>query len=170
MVYMKRFKFVSTIALIFYVCALTACTPESSKMPIPESSKKTATPVEIKAKALCEQFNVTIDRNIKEMALSSVEGDSSDQSAMQQSARLTQNSNRLSTIMINLDLMAKNKCSPRQNPIDASIYSSQASSCYRAILGQTLASYGADEEKKKSASVTANFACDFNTWNTSVSK
>lgn len=108
--------------------------------------------------ATCAELNATIDRNILEMAVSEAEGDSLDKSAMQQSARLAQNSNRLATIMVNLQLQTQNKCSPRQKSIDAAIYSAQAKKCYWASRS---AAYETDAAKKMSAAV----ACDFKAWN-----
>lgn len=112
----------------------------------------------------CADFNSAIDRNIVEIAVSAVDGSTSDKSAVQQSARLAQNNNRLSTIMVNVQLQVQNHCQPRQKPIDASIYSTQASSCYNKRLEQMTASYGSDEEKKTSANGNAELACDFNAW------
>jgi cytoskeletal protein RodZ len=131
--------------------ALVACSPSGSK-------------------ELCEELNSTIDRNIKEIALSEIEGSTSDKSAMQQGARLAQNNNRLTTIMANLELQSQNKCPPRQRAIDASIYSVQAAGCYSAMLGQKLANYGSDASAKKAASEKATTACEFKSWNAQVPK
>lgn len=140
-----------TGAAIPLTCLLVACSPEVPK-------------------EICVGLNETIDRNIKGIALSDIEGDSADKSAMQQGARLAQNNNRLTTIMINLELQAQNKCPPRQKPIDSSIYSSQAQHCYIEILEQQSANYGSDEERKKTAMAKVMSACDFNAWNVQVTK
>ena len=113
--------------------------------------------------ATCAELNATIDRNILEMAVSEAEGDSLDKSAMQQSARLAQNNNRLATIMVNLQLQTQNKCLPRQKSIDAAIYSAQAKKCYWASRS---AAYETDAAKKMSATV----ACDFKAWNSPTVK
>ena len=113
----------------------------------------------------CAEFNSTIDHNIMEIALSEFQGETSDKSAMQQGARLAQINNRLSTITVNVLLQSQNKCQPRQNPIDPSIYSSQASSCYLARLEQMSASYGSDEEKKTNTKAKVTSVCDFKDWN-----
>jgi hypothetical protein len=138
-------------AVISLSAALVACSPSGSK-------------------ELCEELNSTIDRNIKEIALSDIEGSASDKSAMQQGARLAQNNNRLTTIMANLELQSQNKCPPRQRPIDASIYSVQAAGCYSAILKRQLAEYGADEAAKKATSEKVTSACEFKSWNAQVTK
>jgi len=113
----------------------------------------------------CVEFNSAIDRNIMEIALTEIDGETSDKSAVQQGTRLAQINNRLSTITINVLLQAQNKCQPRQKPIDPSIYSSQASSCYLAQLEQRSASYGSDEEKKTAAKAKVTSVCDFKAWN-----
>jgi len=118
----------------------------------------------------CAEFNSTIDRNIMEIAMSEIEGETSDKSAVQQGARLAQINNRLSTITVNVLLQAQNKCQPRQKPIDPSIYSSQASSCYRARLEQMSASFGSDEEKKTTAKAKVTSVCDFKAWNLQTPK
>jgi hypothetical protein len=114
---------------------------------------------------VCGELNSSIDRNIVEIAVSAADGDTSDKSAMQQSARLAAINNRLSTVMINLQLQAQYKCSPRQQPIDPAIYSSQALECYGARLKLILESYGSDADKKASAKTTVSSACDFKAWN-----
>lgn len=133
------------------VVALEACSPTS--------------PPEI-----CAEFNSIIDHNIMAIAISGVEGETSDKSAIQQGARLAQNNNRLSTIMLNIQLQAQNKCQPRQKPIDASIYASQAQECYLARLKQMSASYGTDEDKKTASNAATLLACDFKAWNTKTNK
>ena len=115
---------------------------------------------------ICADFNAVIDRNIMEIALSDIDGDVSDKSAMQQGARLARSGNRLSTIMLNVQLQAQNKCPPRQKPLDPALYSEQATACYSARLEQMTASYGSDEGKKAAAKAKANSSCDFKTWNT----
>ncbi len=119
---------------------------------------------------VCAELNATIDRNIVEIATSAVEGDSSDKSAVQQGARLTRDGNRLSTIMLNLQLQSQNKCQPRQKPIDPSIYPLQAMTCHLARLEQVSASYGSDEDKKTAAKTKTASICDFKTWNTPAAK
>ncbi len=104
---------------------------------------------------ICYGLNAAIDRNIVEIAVTAA-GEIIDKSATQQGARLTQINNRLSTIMINIQLQAQNRCPPRENPIDASIYPLQASQCLIARL------------KGDSAEVT--LACDFKAWNTKQAK
>jgi hypothetical protein len=139
------------IILIPIVVALAACSPASP----PE---------------MCAEFNSVIDHNIMVIALSEVEGETSDKSAMQQGARLAQNNNRLSTIMLNIQLQAQNKCQPRQKPIDTSIYASQAQECYLARLKQMSATYGTDEDKKTASKAASLLACDFKAWNTKKNK
>ena len=119
---------------------------------------------------ICVEFNSAIDRNIMEIALSENEGVMSDKSAVQQGARLAQINNRLSTITVNILLLAQNKCQPRQKPIDPSIYSSQASSCNRARLDQRSETYGSDEGKKTTAKAKVTSVCDFKAWDLQTPK
>lgn len=130
---------------------LSVCSPTSSQ----------AAP-----QTICAELNSTIDRNIVEIAVSGVEGDLSDKSAAQQGARLTQNSNRLSTIMINIQLQAQNKCPPRQKPIDATIYTSQARDCYLARLSI----FSSDKDKVANAVATVAQTCDLKAWDSQVAK
>ncbi|MDY7573037.1 hypothetical protein [Actimicrobium sp. CCI2.3] len=141
------------LGLIPFAGALVACSPVSSG-----------------SAEACAALNSTIDRNIVEIAVSDTEGEGKDTSAMQQGARFAQNNNRLSTIILNLQLQAQNKCPPRQVPIDASIYSKQASDCYLARMEQSIENYGSDEGKKKTIKTKATLACDFKIWNTQVAK
>lgn len=118
----------------------------------------------------CVELDSAIDRNIMEIALTEIQGETSDKSAVQQGARLAQINNRLSTITVNVLLQAQNKCQPRQKPIDPSIYSSQATICYLARLEQVSASYGSDEEKKTAAKAKVTSVCDFKAWNVQTQK
>jgi hypothetical protein len=146
------------------VIALSACSPPTPS-PTSSSTASTATSPEI-----CAGFNSTIDNNIFEIAMSEIEGEILDKSAVQQSARLAQNNNRLSTIMVNIQMQAQNQCPARQKPIDASIYTSQALNCYRAKLGHASTYYGADENAKTAEEAKVTLACDFKAWNTPAAK
>lgn len=137
--------------LIFFMMALVGCTSETA----PE---------------ICKELNSAIDRNIVEIAVTEMEGETSDKSAIQQGARLAQINNRLSAVNINVMLQGQNKCQPRQKPIDPSIYRSQASNCYLARLGMVSASYGTDEEKKAAATTKLASSCDFTSWNLQSTK
>lgn len=136
---------VSGCALI--VVFLAACGPS------PETQK------------VCAALDEVINGEIKKYALTEIEGDMSDKSAMQQSARLTQNNNQLATIQINLELQAQNKCPPRQSPIEFSQYKDSARKCYSAHLHQLLAGYAKDETKAKAADAESEKECDFKQWN-----
>ena len=113
----------------------------------------------------CRDLNSAIDHNIVKIAVTEMEGESSDKSAMQQGARLAQINNRLSAINVNVMLQGQNKCQPRQKPIDPSIYRSQASGCYLARLELVSASFGTNEEKKAAAMTKVAKSCDFTSWN-----
>lgn len=115
---------------------------------------------------ICAELNSAIDRNIVEIALSEFEGDMNDKSAAQQGARLVQNSNRLSTIMLNIQLQAQNKCPPRQKPIDASIYRAQAQGCY---LARAKILRG-DKEVAANAAATIDQICDLKAWDAQANK
>lgn len=115
---------------------------------------------------ICAELNSAIDRNIVEIALSEYEGDLNDKSAAQQGARLVQNSNRLSTIMLNIQLQAQNKCPPRQKPIDASIYSAQAGRCYLARLQV----FDSDKEVAANAVATIDQTCGLKAWDAQANK
>ena len=149
-----RFPIIAILTTAISACSLPASTPTVTQP----------------AQELCAEFNSTIDSNIMDIALSTVEGDVSDKSAMQQSARHAQNSNRLSTIMINIQLLAQNRCPPRQQPIDPSIYNKQASECYLARLQLMVASRSKDEEKTTSSMTAVDSACKFKNWNTQATK
>lgn len=137
------------LPIVMVVSVLSGCSPTSSQAAPP---------------TICTELDSAIDRNIVEIAVSEVEGDMNDKSAMQQSARLAQNSNRWSAIMANIQLQAQNKCSPRQKPIDASIYATQASDCYIARLKEVSASYGSEEKIKTAAKAISAQACDLKSW------
>jgi len=85
---------------------------------------------------ICAEFDRTIDRNIKRIALTLIEGEVSDKGAMQQAARYTMVSSRLQIIATNVDLQSKHSCQIRQVPIDPLVYEEDALKCYSATLGQ----------------------------------
>ena len=149
-----RFPIIAILTTAISACSLPASTPTVTQP----------------AQELCAEFNSTIDRNIVDIAVSEAEGDTADKSAMQQGARLAQNGNRLSTILINIQLLAQNRCPPRQQPIDTSIYKIQAVTCHRARLELMLASFGTDKEKTTSSKTAVDSACNFKGWNTRAAK
>lgn len=144
-------KFVTLPIVVTIVGVLSVCSPISSQAAL---------------STICAELNSTIDRHIVEIAVSEVEGDMRDKSAAQQAARLTQNSNRWSAIMANIQLQAQNKCSPRQKPIEASIYTAQARNCYLARL-QMLSS---DKDKMTAGALALTEACDLKAWETPAKK
>lgn len=148
-------KIVALAIVVGVVGALSGCSPTSTQVESP---------------TICGELNSAIDRNIVEIAVSEVEGVMSDKSAVQQSARLAQNSNRWSAIMANIQLQTQNKCSPRQKPIDASIYATQASDCYIARLKEVSAGYGSEEKIKTAAKAISAQACDLKSWETPAKK
>lgn len=144
-------KFVALPIVVTIVGVLSVCSPISSQAAPP---------------TICAELDSAIDRNIVEIAVSEVEGEARDKSAAQQAARLTQNSNRWFTIMTNIQLQAQNKCSPRQKPIDASIYSHQALACYEARYEI----FSSDKEKAANALATINQTCGLKDWDAQVKK
>lgn len=119
---------------------------------------------------LCAQLTSTIDRNIVEIAVSDSEGYSADKSAMQQSARSQENENRLSIILINTQLQAQNKCTPRAKSIDPSLYRENASVCYLAKMERSIAGYGQDAPKQSLAKQKVSESCDFSKWSIQAQK
>lgn len=116
-------------------------------------------------KELCDRLNSTIDKNIFAVALSEAAG-YIDKSAVQQSARAQDNANLLAVIMINVQLQAQNRCSPRVAPIEPSAYNKNASACYHARLERKVVSYGDDQERKSAAVKKEVESCDFSKWST----
>ena len=147
----RSLKVIMISIILINFCVLTACSSSAS-------AKK------------CAEFDTTIDQNIMEIAISEVGGAIEDNSAIQQGARLTQNNNRLSTIMINIQLQGQNKCFPRQQPIDTTIYALQAHVCYLARTKKLIASFGSDEKEKAVSKDAEQLACDFKSWNTNTEK
>ncbi len=87
--------------------------------------------------AVCAEFDRTIDRNIKRIALTLVQGEIADKGAMQQAARYSMVSSRLQIIATNVDLQAQHNCQIRQSPIDPLVYEEDALKCYSATLRET---------------------------------
>lgn len=158
---------ISLLPIVATVGALSACSPDFPTATSPDSPRA-ASPNSATAAspAMCAEFDSVIDRNIVDIAVSEIDG-SSDKSAIQQGARFTENSNRLSTIMINIQLQAQNRCPPRQKPIDASIYRSHALKCWTSRMG-----YGSYEDEKTAAAAKARVdqVCDLKTWETPAKK
>jgi len=86
--------------------------------------------------AVCAELDRTIDRNIKQIALTLAQGEIVDKGAMQQAARYTMVSSRLQIIATNIDLQSKHNCQIRQSPIDPLEYEEDALKCYSAMLEQ----------------------------------
>lgn len=115
-------------------------------------------------KELCESLNSTINNNLLEIAVSNSVGETSDSSAVQQSARAQVNQNRLSVIMINVQLQTQNKCSPRSTPIEPLAYGKNSSACYIARSQRNIAGYSRDQEKISAAEKKVAETCDFSKW------
>lgn len=112
---------------------------------------------------ICADLNATIDRNIFELAMSSEDGSASDRSAVQQGARFTSDSNRWLLIMANLQLMQNNKCTPRSDSIDPSIYRRQAAECSEARFKERIERYSDDKTKSDSKEIVSQ-KCDLSKW------
>ena len=78
-----------------------------------------------------------IDNSIRQYALAEIEGEDRDKSAVQQGARLTQMSNHLTAIQINLHLQERNKCIPRETAIDPALWTKPAKKCRSAIWSRS---------------------------------
>jgi hypothetical protein len=116
-------------------------------------------------KEICAKLNSTIDRNIVDIAISNSAGDDVDKSAMQQSARAQDNENRLSVIMINVQLQAQNSCAPREKPIDPTLYGKSASNCHTTrLLERSVIIYRRDPAEIAIAEKKTAEACDFSKW------
>lgn len=76
----------------------------------------------------CAAFSGAIESALKQAAADLIEG-VADNSAPRASLRELRVANSLATIRINVDLMAQNKCPPRQTPVDTSYYTVDAFTC-----------------------------------------
>ncbi|MBM3330198.1 MAG: hypothetical protein FJY67_12160 [Calditrichaeota bacterium] len=132
------------------IISLGGCLPEDSKQI--EERQKT-----------CASLDEAIDRNIFGYAMSEAQS-TSDKSAIQQGARATENQNRLVIIEINVNLMIQNKCQARKQPIDPTVYSSNANACYFAQLKALSAAYRSNEQDQKASVEKLNSDCDFKKW------
>jgi hypothetical protein len=121
-------------------------------------------------KELCAQLNSVIDRSIVDIAVSNFAGEDGDKSAMQQSARSQDNQGRLSMIMINVQLQAQNKCSPRAKPIEPTAYEKNAAVCYLARRDLAILSYGPDKNGMSLAAKKVTASCDFSQWSPQQAK
>lgn len=138
----------SSACLMLLTCLQLGCSPAK---PVPSAS--------------CINFDETIDRNILNAAMSRIDGDMNDKSAMQQGARLAENNNRLSVIAINIQLMTQHNCVNRETPIDPAIYEAQAYKCMSNRQELVLAELRKDESTKKVAKEAVALSCNFKSWN-----
>ena len=116
-------------------------------------------------KEICAKLNSTIDRNIVDIAVSNSAGYDVDKSALQQSARAQDNENRLSVIMINVQLQGQNSCTPREKPIDPAVFGKNASNCHTTrVLERNVIVYRRDPTEIAAAEKKTAEACGFSKW------
>lgn len=122
-------------------------------------------------KELCNRLNATIDQNVMAIAFSDSAGALEDKSAMQQSARAQDNANRLSVIMINVQLLEQNRCSSRTTPIEPFAYQKNAAACLlEKRLKRNLVEAGYDAQNIAVAAKKVAESCDFSKWRTQENK
>lgn len=100
------------------------------------------------AQQTCVELDSLLDNSIFEIAMTFMDGQISDKSAPQQTARYIDINNKLQILSINLSIHTQNKCPPRKSGITPFKYQSQSSDCMMARL--------------KSVDVAAK--CNFKTW------
>jgi hypothetical protein len=144
------------------LAVLASCSQESPKAIDSRNSPAIpiASPV---AKEVCDRLNSTINQNIVEAAVSS-EGSFDPKTVLQQTARAQIDANRLSVIMINVQLLSQNGCSPRTTPIDPSAYHDNAFACFRARVERSVAVDSADRKEMTSTLENMADACNFSKW------
>jgi hypothetical protein len=86
--------------------------------------------------SICQELDATIDKSIKQVALTLAEGDVFDKGAMQQAARYIAANNHLQVIQISLNLQSQHKCPIRNSVINPLIYKSAALKCLTVTIGE----------------------------------
>jgi len=100
------------------------------------------------AQQTCIDLDNLIDTSIFEIAMTFMDGQLSDKSAPQQTARYIDINNKLQILNINFSIYTQNKCPPRKNGITPFKYERQSTDCMMARV--------------RSVDVAAK--CNFKTW------